>query len=496
MPHKGEEVTVNWQEKYGRKALTFDDVLLAPAESRVLPRDADVRTHLSRHIALNSPIVSAAMDTVTESRLAIALAREGGIGILHRSMSIERQVEMVQAVKRAQSGMIVDPITMTADLPVREALDLMARYHISGIPITRPDGRLVGILTNRDLRFEENLERPIHELMTKENLITVPVGTTLDEAKEILHRHRIEKLLVVDDDYTLRGLITVKDIMKRIQHPNACEDDLGRLRVGAALGTGLDLHDRAEALVEAGVDALVIDSAHGHSHGVMEALVRVKEWFPDTDVIVGNVVTAEGASALIERGADGVKVGIGPGAICTTRVVTGAGMPQITAITECAAAAESHGVPIIADGGVKYSGDITKAIAAGAHSIMIGSLFAGTEESPGEMILYEGRSFKAYRGMGSIGAMKEGTADRYFQTGPQKLVPEGIEGMVPYKGPLADMIYQLIGGLRSGMGYCGCRTIEELRRESRFVRITSAGLRESHPHDVVITKEAPNYERR
>jgi len=487
---------VNWQEKYGHEALTFDDVLLVPAESSVLPSDVDVRTRLSRNISLNNPIVSAAMDTVTEARLAIALAREGGIGILHRSMSIERQAEIVRMVKRAQSGMIVDPITMSADRPIREALALMAHYHISGVPITDKNGRLVGILTNRDLRFEQNLERPIHELMTKENLATVPVGTTLDEAKEILHEHRIEKLLVVDDDYNLQGLITVKDIMKRIKHPHACEDELGRLRVGAAVGTGSDMQDRAQALVEGSVDVLVVDSAHGHSRGVLEALTQLKKRFPDTDVIVGNVVTAEGTRALIERGADGVKVGIGPGAICTTRVVAGAGMPQITAITECATAAEPHDVPIIADGGVKYSGDITKAIAAGAHTVMIGSLFAGTEESPGEMILYEGRSFKAYRGMGSVGAMKEGTADRYFQTTSRKLVPEGIEGMVPYRGPLADMIYQLIGGLRSGMGYCGCHTIEELRRKARFVRITSAGLQESHPHDVVITKEAPNYERR
>ena len=487
---------MNWQEKYGHEALTFDDVLLVPAESSVLPSDVDVRTRLSRNISLNNPIVSAAMDTVTEARLAIALAREGGIGILHRSMSIERQAEIVRMVKRAQSGMIVDPITMSADRPIREALALMAHYHISGVPITDKNGRLVGILTNRDLRFEQNLERPIHELMTKENLATVPVGTTLDEAKEILHEHRIEKLLVVDDDYNLQGLITVKDIMKRIKHPHACEDELGRLRVGAAVGTGSDMQDRAQALVEGSVDVLVVDSAHGHSRGVLEALTQLKKRFPDTDVIVGNVVTAEGTRALIERGADGVKVGIGPGAICTTRVVAGAGMPQITAITECATAAEPHDVPIIADGGVKYSGDITKAIAAGAHTVMIGSLFAGTEESPGEMILYEGRSFKAYRGMGSVGAMKEGTADRYFQTTSRKLVPEGIEGMVPYRGPLADMIYQLIGGLRSGMGYCGCHTIEELRRKARFVRITSAGLQESHPHDVVITKEAPNYERR
>jgi IMP dehydrogenase len=436
------------------------------------------------------------MDTVTESRLAVALAREGGIGILHRNLSIAQQVEMVQDVKRSQSGMIVDPITLPADRPIREALDLMAHYHISGIPITEENGRLLGILTNRDLRFAEDLERPIHELMTRENLITVPVSTTLDQAKKILHRHRIEKLLVVDDDYVLRGLITVKDILKRIQHPNTCEDDLGRLRVGAAVGTGGDLQDRAQALVEAGVDVLAVDAAHGHSQGVMNALVQLKKQFPETDVIAGNVVTAEGTCALIERGADAVKVGVGPGSICTTRVVTGAGMPQITAVTECAAAAEPYGIPVIADGGIKYSGDITKAIAAGAQSVMIGSLFAGTEESPGEMILYEGRSFKAYRGMGSLGAMEDGSADRYFQVDPRKPVPEGIEGMVPYKGPLADLVYQLVGGLRSGMGYCGCGTIEGLRREASFVRITSAGLQESHPHDVVVTKEAPNYERR
>jgi IMP dehydrogenase len=487
---------MNWREKYGREALTFDDVLLEPAESAVLPRDAEVTTRLTRHIPMNCPVVSAAMDTVTETQLAVAMAREGGIGILHRNMSIAEQVEMIQRVKRSQSGMIVDPITLPADRPIGEALDLMGHYHISGIPITEEDGRLVGILTNRDLRFEENLERPIHELMTKEDLITVPVGTTLDQAKRILHQHRIEKLLVVDDDCVLRGLITVKDILKRIEHPNTCEDELGRLRVGAAVGTGEDMADRAEALVEVGVDVLAIDAAHGHSQGVMDALVQLKGAFPETDVIAGNVVTAEGARALIERGADAVKVGVGPGSICTTRVVAGAGMPQITAITECAAAAELDGVPVIADGGIKYSGDITKAIAAGAESVMIGSLFAGTEESPGEMVLYEGRSFKAYRGMGSMGAMKERSADRYFQADVAKPVPEGIEGMVPYKGPLADLVYQLVGGLRSGMGYCGCRTIEELRRDARFIRITGAGLQESHPHDVVITKEAPNYERR
>jgi IMP dehydrogenase len=392
--------------------------------------------------------------------------------------------------------MIVDPITLPPDRPIREALDVMARYHISGIPITEADGSLAGILTNRDLRFEDDLSRPIHELMTKENLITVPVGTTLDEAKKILHRHRIEKLLVVDDDYALQGLITVKDILKRIEHPDTSEDRLGRLRVGAAVGTGPDSLDRAQALVEAQVDALALDSAHGHSQGVLEALERLREQFPDTDIIAGNVVTAEGTRALVERGVDAVKVGVGPGSICTTRVVTGAGMPQITAVTECAAAARPYGIPVIADGGIKYSGDIAKAIAAGAHTVMIGSLFAGTEESPGERILYEGRTYKVYRGMGSLGAMKGQTADRYFQADSRKLVPEGIEGMVPYKGPLSDLVYQLVGGLRSGMGYCGCRNLEELRERARFVRITSAGLQESHPHDVVITKEAPNYERR
>ena len=487
---------MDWQEKYGFEALTFDDVLLVPAESSVLPSEVNVQTKLSRNIALNVPIVGAAMDTVTEARLAIAIAREGGIGILHRNMSIEKQVEMVRMVKRSQSGMIMDPITLPPDRPIREALDLMAHYHISGIPITDDGDRLVGILTNRDLRFEENLERPIHELMTKEDLVTVPTGTTLDQAKEILHRHRIEKLLVVNDDGVLQGLITVKDITKRIQHPNACEDDLRRLRVGAAIGTGPDLRDRAQALVKAGVDVLALDSAHGHAQGVLDALANVKGWFPNTDVIAGNVVTAKATEALIERGADGVKVGIGPGSICTTRVVTGAGMPQITAITECAAAAEPHGVPIMADGGVKYSGDIPKAIAAGADSVMIGSLFAGTEESPGETILYEGRSFKAYRGMGSLGAMQAGSGDRYFQASAKKLVPEGIEGMVPYKGPLTDLVYQLVGGLRSGMGYCGCATIDDLHRKATFTRITSAGLVESHPHDVFITKEAPNYERK
>jgi len=489
------EEAVNWDEKCFGEALTFDDVLLIPAESSVIPRDTDVRTHLTQHIRMNCPIVSAAMDTVTETQLAVAIAREGGIGILHRNMSIDEQVNMVQTVKRSQSGMIVDPITLPPDRPIREALDLMAHYHISGIPIIEEDGSLEGILTNRDLRFEDNLDRPIYELMTKQDLITVPVGTTLDEAKRILHRHRIEKLLVVDDEFALQGLITVKDILKRIEHPNTSEDDLGRLRVGAAVGTGEDLHDRAQALVEAEADVLAIDSAHGHSQGVLKALERLRAWFPETNIIAGNVVTADGTRALLERGADAVKVGVGPGSICTTRVVTGAGMPQITAITECAAAAEPYDIPVIADGGIKYSGDIAKAIAAGAHAVMVGSLFAGTKESPGERILYEGRTYKAYRGMGSLGALKENAADRYFQADAHKPVPEGIEGMVPYKGPLSDLLHQLVGGLRSGMGYCGCRTLAELHHKARFVRITAAGLKESHPHDVVITKEAPNYER-
>ncbi len=487
---------MQWQEKYGPEALTFDDVLLVPAESAVIPRDVEVHTRLSRHVDLNIPILSAAMDTVTESSLAIALARQGGIGILHRNMPIERQAEMVRMVKRSESGMIVDPITLPPDRPIRDALELMSHYHISGVPITAEGGRLVGILTNRDLRFEDNLDLPIAERMTRENLVTVPVGTTLEQAKEILRHHRIEKLLVVDDDYILRGLITVKDIMKRIQYPFACKDDIGRLRVGAAVGTGPDALDRAGALLEAGADVLVLDSAHGHSQGVMDTLLRLKERYPQAEVIAGNVVTAAGTRALIERGADAVKAGVGPGAICTTRVVTGAGMPQITAVSECVAAAEPFDVPVIADGGVKYSGDVAKAIAAGAHAVMIGSLFAGTEESPGETILYEGRSFKSYRGMGSLGAMKEGSGDRYFQAGQEKLVPEGIEGMVPYKGALADVVYQLVGGLRAGMGYCGCRTVEEMRQKARFVRITGSGLAESHPHDVIITKEAPNYERR
>jgi IMP dehydrogenase len=492
-------VSINWDEKYAREGLTFDDVLLIPAHSQVLPAQTDVSTWLTRKIKLNIPIISAAMDTVTEHRLAIALAREGGIGFIHKNMPVEQQAESVRKVKRSESGMITDPITLPPDRTVGDALDLMAEYKISGVPIVTEEGDLVGIITNRDLRFESDRTRPIRDLMTSKNLITVPEGTTLEQAKEVLHRHRIEKVLVVNSRGKLTGLITVKDIMKQIEHPYACKDEQGRLRVGAAIGAGGDFLERAAALTRAGVDVLVIDTAHGHAQGVLDAVVRVREAFPEVQLIAGNVSTAAATIALIERGVDAVKVGQGPGSICTTRVVTGAGMPQITAITECARAAERFGVPIVADGGIKYSGDITKAIAAGAHAVMIGSLFAGTEESPGETILYEGRSYKTYRGMGSIGAMTRGSGDRYFQTNvneTRKLVAEGIEGMVPYKGPLQDTVFQLVGGLRAGMGYVGARDIETLRREARLIRVTMAGQIESHPHDVTITKEAPNYERR
>ncbi len=474
------------------EGLTFDDVLLMPARSGVLPAEADTRTWLTRRISLNIPVVSAAMDTVTESRLAIALAREGGIGIIHRNMSIERQAEEVDRVKRSESGMIVDPVTMEPEQKIYEALEVMKRFRISGVPVTK-NGKLVGILTNRDLRFETRLDLPISEVMTKENLITVPVGTTLEEAERILHRHRVEKLLVVDEHYNLKGLITVKDIQKKLKYPNAAKDAQGRLRVGAAIGATGDFLERAQELVAKKVDVLVIDTAHGHSERVMEAIVACKRALPDVELIAGNVATYEGARDLIALGVDGVKVGVGPGSICTTRVVTGAGVPQITAIQQAARAARGTGVPIISDGGIKYSGDITKAIAAGADCVMIGSLFAGTDESPGEMILYQGRTFKSYRGMGSMGAMVHGAGDRYAQEANAKLVPEGIEGRVPYKGPLAEMVYQLVGGLKAGMGYCGCATISELQQNGRFLRITAAGLRESHVHDVIITKEAPNY---
>jgi IMP dehydrogenase len=490
-------MTIDWDDKYAREGLTFDDVLLVPAESAVVPSATDVTTQLTRAIRMQIPITSSAMDTVTEHRLAIALAREGGVGFIHKNMSIEAQAEMARKVKRSESGMITDPITMESDKTVGDALDLMAEYHISGIPITSSTGDLVGIVTNRDLRFETDRVRPIRDLMTAQNLVTVSEGTTLEQAKEMLHRHRIEKLLVVDRRGKLSGMITVKDIMKQIEHPNACKDEHGRLRVGAAIGAAGDFLERAEALARVGVDVLVIDTAHGHSQSVLEAVLRIREALPTVQLIAGNVSTGAGAAALCERGVDAVKVGQGPGSICTTRVVSGAGMPQITAISDCARVGERFGVPVIADGGIKYSGDIAKAIAAGAHSVMIGSLFAGTEESPGETILYEGRSYKTYRGMGSIGAMKRGSGDRYFQGGEgKKLVAEGIEGMVPYKGHLGDTVFQLIGGLRAGMGYVGAKDIEALRRNARFIRISMAGLVESHPHDVTITKEAPNYERR
>jgi len=478
------------------EGLTFDDVLLLPAKSDVLPGRVDTTTRLTRKIRLNIPIVSAAMDTVTESRLAIAMAQQGGMGVIHKNLSVEEQATEVDKVKRSESGMIVDPITMGPQNRIYEALEMMKKYRISGVPITDPSGRLLGILTNRDLRFETRLDLPISDLMTQKNLITVPVGTTLEEAKRLLHQHKIEKLLVVDDRYHLKGLITVKDIQKNIRYPNASKDHLGRLRVGAALGVGEEALSRAMALAEAKVDVLFIDTAHGHSRAVLEAVRAVKKALPEVELVAGNVATEGGAEDLIACGVDAVKVGIGPGSICTTRVVTGVGVPQITAIAECARAGKRHDVPVIADGGIKYSGDITKALAAGAHCVMIGSLLAGTEESPGETILYQGRTFKSYRGMGSIGAMKRGSADRYFQEyeySEEKLVPEGIEGMVPYKGSVAALVPQLVGGLRSGMGYCGCPDIESLRSQARFQRISSAGLKESHAHDVIITKEAPNY---
>jgi IMP dehydrogenase len=473
------------------EGLTFDDVLLQPARSGVLPVQTDTRTCLTKHIGINIPIVSSAMDTVTESHLAIALAQQGGIGIVHRNMTLERQAEEVDRVKRSESGMIVDPITIAPEKKISDALELMKRYRISGVPVTS-NGKLVGILTNRDLRFENRFDLPISQVMTKDNLITVAVGTTLEEAEKILHRHRVEKLLVVDDQYVLKGLITVKDIQKKMKYPNAAKDPQGRLRVGAAVGSTGDFLERAQELVARKVDVVVVDSAHGHSEGVMEAVRLIKRKLPEIDVIAGNVATFEGARDLINLGADGIKVGIGPGSICTTRVVSGAGVPQITAIAQCARATRDSGVPLISDGGIKFSGDISKAIAAGADTVMIGSLFAGTEESPGETILYQGRTFKSYRGMGSMGAMTAGS-DRYPQDTSGKLVPEGIEGRVPYKGPLADLVYQLVGGLRAGMGYCGCPNIRELQEQASFLRVTSAGLRESHVHDVIITKEAPNY---
>jgi IMP dehydrogenase len=485
-------------------ALTFDDVLLVPRHSTVLPSQVDVTTRLTRRIRLNVPLLSAAMDTVTESALAIAMAQQGGLGVIHKNLPIAEQAQEVDRVKRSESGMIVNPITLSPHHRIHQAQALMTRYRISGVPITEDgnqEGRLLGILTNRDLRFESNVDRPIAEVMTREGLITVPVGTTLDEAREILHLHKVEKLLVVDADYRLKGLITVKDIQKMLKYPNACKDGLGRLRVGAAVGIAKDTEERAEALVAAHVDVLVIDTAHGHAQGVLDMVARLRRRFSGVDLIAGNVATAGATRALVERGVDAVKVGIGAGSICTTRVVAGIGVPMITAIAECAQAAAGTDVPVVADGGIRYSGDIIKALAVGADAVMIGSLFAGTDESPGEMILYQGRSFKEYRGMGSLGAMRRGSRDRYFQDefdlgepgGLEKLVPEGIEGRVPHRGSVAAIIHQLIGGLRAGMGYTGSATIADLQQGAQLIRITPAGVRESHVHDVVITKEAPNY---
>jgi len=478
-----------------KESLTFDDVLLVPNYSAVLPREVEVSTQLTRTIRLNIPLVSAAMDTVTESRTAICMAQEGGIGIIHKNMSISEQALEVDKVKKSESGMIINPITMHPDQKIYEALEIMKKYRISGVPITK-EGKLVGILTNRDLRFEKRLDEKISTVMTKDRLITVPVGTTLEQAKEILHKNRIEKLLVVDEHNNLKGLITIKDIEKMRKYPNSCKDPLGRLRVGAAIGPGKDREARTEALVRAGVDVLVIDTAHGHSKDVLEAIQDTKENYPDIQVIGGNVATKEGALDLIKAGADAVKVGVGPGSICTTRVIAGVGIPQLSAIFETAEVSEKTGVPIIADGGIKFSGDITKALAAGAHSVMIGNLFAGTDETPGEIVLYQGRSYKVYRGMGSLEAMKEGSKDRYSQEGVEsesKLVPEGIEGRVPYRGALSFCIQQLIGGLKAGMGYLGAKDLQDLKRKATFIRITPSGLRESHVHDVIITKEAPNY---
>lgn len=481
-------------EKFERTGLTFDDVLIIPSASEVLPKDVNTCTNLTKSIKLNIPLMSAGMDTVTESRLAIAIAREGGIGVIHKNMSIDRQALEVDRVKRSEHGVITDPIFLEPDNLVKEALVLMERYRISGVPIT-VNGKLVGILTNRDLRFEQDFSKYISEVMTRENLITAPVGTTMEQAKKILQRYKVEKLPIVDDDFNLKGLITIKDIEKARQYPNSAKDKGGRLMVAAAVGVAFDTKERVEALVKASVDAIVIDSAHGHSRNIMNTVTKIKEKYPEVAVIAGNVATAEGAKDVIEAGADAIKVGIGPGSICTTRVVAGIGVPQITAIYDCAQVAAGYDIPVIADGGIKYSGDITKAIAAGADVVMLGSLLAGTEESPGDIEIYQGRSFKVYRGMGSLGAMKGGSKERYFQesTENEKLVPEGVEGRVPFKGSLSETVYQLIGGLRSGMGYSGCCNIVELKTKTKFMRCTPAGLKESHPHDVMITKEAPNY---
>jgi len=477
-----------------REALTFDDVLLLPAKSDVLPKDTDISTQLTRKIILNIPLVSAAMDTVTEAKMAIALAQEGGLGFIHKALPIEQQAEEVDKVKKSESGMIIDPITISPDAKIADALEVMRKYRISGVPVTKGN-KLVGILTNRDLRFEKRMHLKVAEVMTKDKLVTAPLGTTLEKAMVILQKYKIEKLLIVDRDFSLRGLITIKDIEKKIKYPLACKDKLGRLRVGAAVGVG-DYSERVPELLKAGVDIIVVDTAHGHSQGVIDAVKSIKQKYPDLDVVAGNIATAEATKDLIRAGADAVKVGIGPGSICTTRVVSGAGVPQITAVLDCFSVAEKAKIPVIADGGIKFSGDITKALAAGASCVMIGGLFAGTDESPGETILFQGRTYKMYRGMGSIGAMERGSKDRYFQSHEQekaKLVPEGVEGRVPSKGPLAASVHQLMGGLKAGMGYCGCETLKALRARARFVKISSAGLRESHVHDVVITKEAPNY---
>jgi len=479
--------------RFATEGLTFDDVLLVPAMSEVLPRDCDTTTVLAGDLKLNVPLLSSGMDTVTEARMAIAIAREGGCGVIHKNLSIDDQAQEVNRVKRSEHGVITDPVSLGPDDPVTRALEIMAHYHISGVPIVDESGKLVGILTNRDLRFEEDFHQPIRNVMTSEGLVTAPVGTTLDEAKRILGRHKIEKLPLVDTSYKLRGLITLKDIEKARQFPNSAKDRHGRLAVAAAIGVTADLLERAGALVAAGVDAVVLDTAHGHSKGVIDATKLLRKTYPDLTIISGNVATFEGTAALIEAGANAVKVGIGPASICTTRVVAGIGVPQVTAIVDCARAAAPYGVPVIADGGIRYSGDLVKAIAAGASTVMIGSLFAGTEESPGEMEIYQGRSYKVYRGMGSVGAMRAGSADRYFQAEVKKFVPEGIEGRVPYRGPLSEIVYQLVGGLKQGMGYCGVGTIKDLQEKTKFVRITNAGLRESHPHDVAITKESPNY---
>ncbi len=485
-------VNTHAEEKFLKEGLTFDDVLLIPAESDVLPKDIDLTTKLTRTITLNTPVMTAAMDTVTEARMAIAIAREGGIGVVHKNMTIEQQADQVDRVKRSENGVIVNPFFLSPDHLVADANELMGKYRISGVPICR-DGKLVGILTNRDMRFLTDFSQPIGEVMTKDNLVTAPVGTTMEQAQEILRQHRIEKLPIVNEKGELKGLVTIKDIEKAVKYPNSARDAAGRLLCGAAIGTTADVLERAAELIKAQADVLILDSAHGHSHNILNCLRKVKAAFPNTPVIAGNIATAAAAEALIEAGADAVKVGIGPGSICTTRIVAGIGVPQITAIYDAACVAARYGIPVIADGGLKYSGDFVKALAAGASAVMVGSLVAGCEESPGETELYQGRQFKVYRGMGSLGAMAQGSRDRYFQEDNKKLVPEGVEGRVPYKGPLSDTVYQLMGGLRSGMGYCGCHNIEELQAKSQFVRITGAGLRESHPHDISITKEAPNY---